>query len=295
MPGAMQIAALFLVGAWILTLCPRASSTSMGHPLPIPLKENRLSPQPSGSSAPAVNKERTSLPASVKPSQEYLDDDDDYEDYLLTVEPRTPGSPKPLPRLCNYNHCQHLQVPCVELSRASECLCPGITGPDLAPEPPRLQTVHVSETGASLRWCAPSSTVQEYRLQYQPVGGAFVSGPALNSTFRLMEVSGLLPSQEYLFCIVASNQAGSSPTDDGTREHGPCRLIRTSARWMPYVYIAAGLAAALVLVTISALVWHFCFRNKRKDLHRGSLDNILDGEPGLQGAANSSFRSEEQL
>ncbi|XP_077776322.1 LRRN4 C-terminal-like protein [Podarcis muralis] len=292
----MQIPGLFLVAAWILTLCPQASPTSMGHPLPVPLKENPLFPHPSGSNAPAESKDRTSSPAPVKPSLDYPDDQhyEDY-DYPLTAEPQMPGLPQPPHHLCKYNPCQHLQVPCAELSRASGCLCPGVTGPDVPPEPPRLQTVHTSEVGASMRWCAPSSTVQEYRLHYQLVGGDFLTGPALNNTFRLAAVSGLLPDHEYLFCIVASNRAGSSPTDDGTRQHGPCRLIRTPAHQMPYAYIAAGLAATLILVVISALAWHFCVRNRRKHPHRGSMDNILNAEPGLDGAANSSFRSEEQL
>ncbi|XP_063001744.1 LRRN4 C-terminal-like protein [Elgaria multicarinata webbii] len=286
----MQIPALFLMAAWILRLCPPGLSTSMGHPLPVPLRENHLFPRPSGSNTPAVHKERLSPPTTAHPFQDYPDD----YDYDNTVKPQTPRPARPPLRPCAYNHCQHLQVPCVELSYATGCSCPGVTGPNVAPEPPRLENVLVSETGASLHWCAPSSTVQEYRLQYRPVDGAFASGPALNNTFRLTAVSGLSPNREYLFCIVASNQAGASRTDDGEKEHGPCRIVRTPARQMPYAYVAAGLASALVLVVVSALSWHFFCRRKKR-VPRGSLDNILEGEPGLGGAANSSFRSEEQL
>ncbi|XP_060116403.1 LRRN4 C-terminal-like protein isoform X2 [Heteronotia binoei] len=244
-----------------------------------------------GDNTPVVIKDKPSLPAPAKSSQE----DTDYYDDYFTMDPlETPRSPQTPPPHCDYHHCHHLQVPCAELRRASGCLCPGITSPDVAPEAPHLQTIHISEAGVSLHWCAPSSPVEQYHVTYQVVGEASASGPALNSTFRLATISGLLPDKQYLVCIVASNQAGRSLTDDGQREHGPCRLIRTPPRQMPYVYVAVGLAAALILVVISALVWHFCVRRKKHVLH-GSRDNILDGEPGLGGTTNSTFRSEEQL
>ncbi|XP_015267671.1 PREDICTED: LRRN4 C-terminal-like protein [Gekko japonicus] len=291
MPGTMRIQRLFMVAIWILVLCPRGSPTSFGHPLPVPLKDN-YSP-PSGSNTPVVIKDKPSLPASSKSSQEDTDYYDD--DYPFTVDPlETPRSPQAPPPHCDYHRCHHLQVPCAELQKASGCLCPGITRPDVAPEAPHLQTIHVSEGGASLHWCAPSSPVEQYHVTYQVVGEAPASGPALNSTFRLATISGLLPNKQYLVCVVASNQAGRSRTDDGEQEHGPCRLVQTPPRQMPYVYVAAGLAATLVLIVISALVWHFCMR-RRKHLLHGSRDNILDGEPGPSGTTNTTFRSEEQL
>ncbi|XP_066466492.1 LRRN4 C-terminal-like protein [Tiliqua scincoides] len=272
---------LFLSAVGILSLCPPSSPTSMGHPLPVPLQEAHLSPHPLGSSAPATDEEKAALPTP----------EDYYSDIL---ELQTPEAPKAPSQRCDYNHCRHLQVPCSELHRVSGCLCPGITGPNVVPAPPRLETIHATEAGVSLHWCAPWSTVEEYQLLYQPTSAGFISGPVLNSTSRMAAVSALLPDTEYLFCIVASNQAGSSPTDDGHQERGPCRVVRTPARQMPYVYIAAGLASALVLVVISALVWHFFIRRKKPVFH-GSQDNILDGERGLHGAANHTFRNEEQL
>ncbi|XP_077180757.1 LRRN4 C-terminal-like protein [Paroedura picta] len=290
MPGTMRFQGLFMVAIWILLLCPQGSPTSFGHPLPVPLQEN-YSP-PSGSNTPVVIKDKPSLSAPTKSSQE---DVDYYDDYLFTVDPlETSRSPQPPSPHCDYHLCRHLQVPCAELQKASGCMCPGITSPGEAPETPHLQTLHVSEAGISLHWCAPPSPVEQYHVTYQAVGEASASSPALNSTFRLATVSGLLPDKQYLVCVVASNRAGRSPTDDGQREHGPCRLVHTPPRQIPYVYVAAGLAGALVLVVISALVWHFCMR-RRKHLLHGSRDNILDVEPGLGGTTNSTFRSEEQL
>ncbi|XP_042295159.1 LRRN4 C-terminal-like protein [Sceloporus undulatus] len=284
----MSIPAFFLVVSWTLTLWPQGSPTSLGHPLPTPLKENHIFLPASGSNIPAMNKGQTSPPAHIKMPQDHSDDD--YYDYgsILTEEPKRPDHPQLLPPRCNYNHCHHLQVPCMELSKVSQCMCPGITDPTVAPEPPRLQTIHVSEAGASVHWCAPSSTVQEYRLWYRPVNGPFISGPALNSTFRLAAVSDLLPGQEYLFCVVAYNQAGSSPTDNGFQERGPCRLVWTPSHQISYAYIAVGLACTLIVVVISILVWYFCY-HKKKRVYHGSLHNILDGEPGLSGVANTSF------
>lgn len=282
-PGVTRIP--LLAAVCILSLLPPSAPTSMGHPLPVPLREAHLFPRPLGSNAPAIDEDRSAVPTL----DDLLDDD-----YSYTLEPQTPETPQaPSPR-CNYNNCRHLQIPCSELRRATGCSCPGITGPDVAPEPPRLETIHTTESGVSLHWCAPWSTVEEYHLLYQPTSEGFILGPVLNSTSRMAAVSTLMPDTEYLFCIVASNQAGSSPTDDGSQERGPCRVVRTPARQMPYVYMAAGLAAALVLVVISTLVWHFFIR-RRKFLLHGSRDNILDGEPGLHGAANHSFRNEEQL
>ncbi|XP_063173011.1 LRRN4 C-terminal-like protein [Candoia aspera] len=281
-----------IMACGLLMLCPQGSPTSMGHPLPKPIQGADTLPSP-GSRTPISRQEKASPAVS--------DDYDDYEDYydnLWTTEPPLRGSPRPLPPICMYDRCKHLQVPCLELSRLSKCLCPGVTGPDVAPATPRLRAVHVSETRASVHWCAPSSTVQQYHLKYHAAGQGFIWGPPLNSTSRFTVVSELLPGTEYLFCVVASNQAGSSPTDDdgNVQEHGPCRLVRTPLRQMTYIYIAAGLASALILVAVSALLWHFCFR-KAKPVQHGSLDNILEAEPGLgqPGAANSSFRTEEQL
>uniref|UniRef100_A0A8C8VI59 LRRN4 C-terminal like n=1 Tax=Pelusios castaneus TaxID=367368 RepID=A0A8C8VI59_9SAUR len=183
-----------------------------------------------------------------------------YEDPSMTDTTEIPGSQHPPHQLCDYHHCRHLQPACTELSRETGCMCPGVTGPDVPPEPPQLGAVHVTEFGATLHWCAPSSTVSEYQLMYQADGGPPTVGPVFNSTFRMGVLGELHPSTSYLVCIMAANQAGTSPTDNGSRAHGPCRNIRTLAPQLPYAYVAAGVAAMLVLVVVIALAWHFGLR-----------------------------------
>ncbi|XP_070622847.1 LRRN4 C-terminal-like protein [Erythrolamprus reginae] len=279
---------LAIMACGLLTLCPRGSPTSMGHPLPESL-QGPHTPDPSVSRTPLSGPEK----GSPAVSDDYDDYDENYYDTTESPNSVTPGPPTPF---CAYDRCKHLQVPCAELSRLSKCLCPGVTGPDVTPDPPRLRAVHVSETRASLHWCAPSSTVHTYHLKYGILGEHYISGPALNSTVRVVVLSDLVPGTEYLLCVMAGNRAGFSPTDDGVREHGPCRRVRTPAHQMTYVYIAVGLACVVILGVVSVLLWRFYLR-KPKPVQHGSLDNILEGElsSGHAGTANSSFRTEEQL
>uniref|UniRef100_A0A8C6VKV7 LRRN4 C-terminal like n=1 Tax=Naja naja TaxID=35670 RepID=A0A8C6VKV7_NAJNA len=213
----------------------------MGHPLPKPL-QGPYTPHPSVNHTPLSGPEKGSPAAS----DNYDDYYEDYYDNVQTTEPPRSISPGTLTPFCAYDRCKHLQVPCMELSRLSKCLCPGVTGPDVTPD-----------TRASLHWCAPSSTVHLYHLKYRLPGEDFISGPPLNSTVRVTVLSDLVPGTEYILCVVAANQAGSSPTDDGVREHGPCRHVRTPAHQMTYVYIAVGLASVVILGVVSVLLWRF--------------------------------------
>uniref|UniRef100_A0A674J736 LRRN4 C-terminal like n=1 Tax=Terrapene triunguis TaxID=2587831 RepID=A0A674J736_9SAUR len=228
----------------------------MGGSLPLP---------PKGQSHwPWLHAQESSPLASSTPQHDLGTDYYSYEDFSTPDTPEMPGFQNPSHQPCVYHHCRHLQTACAELSKDTGCLCPGVTGPDVPPEPPQLGAVHVTESGASLHWCAPSSTVWEYRLMYQADGGHTIAGPIFNSTFRMAVLGGLHPSTSYLVCVMAANQAGASPTDDGSRAHGPCRTIRTLAPQLPYAYVAAGLAAMFGLVVVSALTWHFALRSRRR-------------------------------
>nr|XP_006118286.1 LRRN4 C-terminal-like protein [Pelodiscus sinensis] len=281
----LGLSAPVLTATCLLILCPGAAPTSMGGSLPLP---------PKGQSHWPWLHAQASSPLVFPTSQDDLETDYySYEDFTQDT-PKMPGSQSPPDQPCDYHRCRHLQPACAELSRETGCLCPGVTGPGVPPEPPQLGTVHITESGASLHWCAPSSTVREYRVMYQADGEPPIAGPIFNSTFRMAALGGLCPSTSYLVCIIAANQAGASPTDSGSQAHGPCRTIRTLASQQPYAYVAAGLAAMLCLVVVAALIWHFALRVRRRQFH-GSRDNILNGEVGPAGVANGSYGGEEQL
>uniref|UniRef100_G3UHH9 Leucine rich repeat neuronal 4 n=1 Tax=Loxodonta africana TaxID=9785 RepID=G3UHH9_LOXAF len=74
---------------------------------------------------------------------------------------------------CDYHPCKHLQTPCAELQKRLRCRCPGLSGEDTVPDPPKLQGVsEVTDTSALVHWCAPNSVVQEYQIRYHPEGQA---------------------------------------------------------------------------------------------------------------------------
>ncbi|XP_004683433.1 PREDICTED: LRRN4 C-terminal-like protein [Condylura cristata] len=176
---------------------------------------------------------------------------------------------------CDYDRCRHLQVPCKELQRTSApaCLCPGLSSPALPPEQPRLGEVRLvaEDSLAVVHWCAPSSPVHQYWLLLWPGGGAPQKGPPLNSTFRRAELKGLKPGGSYVVCVVAANGAGESSVPGpgglgldgaGGPSFGPCGRFRVPPRPRSLVHAAAGVGTALALLTCSALIWHFCLRDR---------------------------------
>lgn len=182
----------------------------------------------------------------------------------------------PLPAvLCDYDHCRHLQVPCQELQRAGRraCLCPGLSSALQPPQPPRLGEVRVeAETGrAEVHWCAPSSRVHQYWLLLWEGGGAPQKGPSFNSTVRRAELQGLKPGGAYVVCVVAANDAGESRAPGPGAEGldgadgpnlGPCGRLTVPPRPLTVLHVAVGVGSALALLSCSALVWHFCLRQR---------------------------------
>ncbi|XP_053418274.1 LRRN4 C-terminal-like protein [Nycticebus coucang] len=174
---------------------------------------------------------------------------------------------------CDYDRCRHLQVPCKELQRAgpTACLCPGLSSPGQPPEPPRLGEVHVvaQEGLAIVHWCAPSSPVHHYWLLLREGNRAPQKGPLLNATFRRTELKGLKPGGSYIVCVVAANEAGESqvpgwegPEGADVSAFGPCRRLSVPPTPLTLVHTAVGVGTALALLSCSALVWHFCLRER---------------------------------
>ncbi|XP_067877900.1 LRRN4 C-terminal-like protein [Heterodontus francisci] len=194
--------------------------------------------------------------------------DDNYEDYEEEEATSEPTAPGPMDR-CDYNPCTHMQVPCVELQHASPCLCPGISGEDVAPGKPRVRDVtQLSDSSASIHWCEPMSTVDGYRLVYGPLGTAANSTTQLiQNRSRTFTLDGLAPGTSYVVCAVASNQAGASQVSEGDlgaeAGFGPCITFTTTATRRLALYIALTIALLLLLVSSCVLLKYFCARRKK--------------------------------
>ncbi|XP_075401710.1 LRRN4 C-terminal-like protein [Tenrec ecaudatus] len=201
------------------------------------------------------------------------------QDFESREEKETPiptSWPDPVPVLCDYDRCRHLQVPCKELQKAGPqaCLCPGLSSPNQPPDPPRLGEVfRVAEEGrAVVHWCAPASPVHQYRMLLWEGRGAPQMGTPLNNTVRRAELKGLAPGGTYMVCVVAFNQAGESTVpvaQDGESlvgpdfpPFGPCNRFTMPPRPRSLLHTAVGVGTGLALLSCAALVWHFCLRDR---------------------------------
>ncbi|NXI59467.1 LRRN4 protein, partial [Chloroceryle aenea] len=159
---------------------------------------------------------------------------------------------------CDYNPCRHLQKPCSELQRASQCLCPGMSREDEVPDPPRLREVsEVTDSSAQIQWCAPNSVVHTYELMLHAQGNEnrqFVLDN-IYSTARQHTLYNLLPYTTYHICVTASNKAGSSqPVNQGIPGNS-CTRFKTKPS---YKSVFAALSAASGLLLISTIILSVC-------------------------------------
>ncbi|XP_049635863.1 LRRN4 C-terminal-like protein [Suncus etruscus] len=201
-----------------------------------------------------------------------LEKSEEDEPLLEEDEPAQPTLPTQQTEVrCDYDRCRHLQVPCKELQRVGPvaCLCPGLSSPALPPEQPRLGEVQVmaEEGWAQVHWCAPFSPVDQYwLLLWSDGGGTPQKGPPLNSTFRRAELKELKPGGAYVVCVVAANSAGESlvPGVSGLSSppFGPCGYFTMPPRPQTLLNAAVGVGIALALLSCSALMWHFCLRDR---------------------------------
>ncbi|XP_026358827.3 leucine-rich repeat neuronal protein 4 [Ursus arctos] len=182
---------------------------------------------------------------------------------------------------CDYQPCKHLQTPCAELQRRSRCRCPGLSGEDTLPDPPRLQEVtETTDTSALVRWCAPNSVVRGYEIRYSPEGrpgNQSVTVVAdIYATARQHPLYGLWPGTTYRVCVLAANRAGLSqpPASGRTRA---CAAFTTKPS---FVLIFAGLCAACGLLLVSTLLLAACLcrrgrtpRPQRYDTHLVAYKN----------------------
>lgn len=180
---------------------------------------------------------------------------------------------------CDYHPCKHLQTPCAELQRRLRCRCPGLSGEDTIPDPPKLQDVsETTDTSVLVRWCAPNSAVHSYQLHYSAEGRPGNQSVVGNiyATARQHPLYGLSPGTTYHVCVLAANRAGlSQPRASGRR--GPCVAFTTKPS---FVLIFAGLCAASGLLLVSTLLLTACLcrrvwtpRQQRYDTHLVAYKN----------------------
>ncbi|OCT84060.1 LRRN4 C-terminal-like protein [Xenopus laevis] len=218
-----------------------------------------------------------------------LNNEDNVDEKFTTKPPPAPLIP------CSYDRCKHLEPECEEIQRKAggNCLCPGLDGPTIPPDSPRIAEVNAGEKGISVGWCSPMSTVQGYRVLYGTTDSQLESGPILNNTYRLYAIENLLPGTSYRVCVVAFNGAGESPVnavedeeDDGweTGTPGPCRVLHTSNSSKSHIYLGIGVGLAMLVVLGLAVLGYFLWKRKR-----GSM-KLFGGEE--MGIRNHSYKAE---
>ncbi|XP_057560076.1 leucine-rich repeat neuronal protein 4 [Hippopotamus amphibius kiboko] len=276
------------VGAAPFTTVSPASSSNSGNPPRAASTAgtehqehaSRLVPEPDSSAAstPWANKHPGLSPAARSPAS---------TPQLARRTPATPRAPHPppseggIPMLllddsseeeesgkeeagppawdvpCDYHPCRHLQTPCAELQRRWRCRCPGLSGEDTLPDPPKLQAVaETTDSSALVRWCAPNSVVRAYQIRYAPEGGPGNQSVVRDvcATARQHALLGLSPATAYRVCVLAANGAGLS-------RRAACGAFSTGRS---PALLAAGLGAAggLLLVSTALLAAGLCRRGR---------------------------------
>ncbi|XP_053429994.1 leucine-rich repeat neuronal protein 4 isoform X2 [Nycticebus coucang] len=228
-----------------------------------------------GVSTPQPHQSTRTTPQALHPSHSgsgipilLLDDYSEEEEQMQ--EEGAPLQDAP----CDYHPCKHLQTPCAELQRRSPCLCPGLSGEDTIPDPPRLQGVSkTTDTSALVHWCAPNSVVHGYQIHYSAEGregNQSVVG-AIYATARQHPLYGLSPGTTYRVCVLAVNRAGlSQPRASGGRRACAAFTTRPS-----FTLVLAGLCAACGLLVVSTLVLSACLCRRARAPHPQRYDTDL--------------------
>ncbi|XP_074844560.1 leucine-rich repeat neuronal protein 4 isoform X2 [Carettochelys insculpta] len=183
---------------------------------------------------------------------------DDYDD----DQPKEAATQQVV--FCGYDPCQHLQKPCSELQRLSQCLCPGVSGDNTIPDPPRLKEVsETTDTSAQIHWCAPNSVVNTYQLVYHAKGSekSQLLVAEIYPTARKHTLYKLSPDTTYRVCVMASNKAGSSQTTKETISGNPCTHFTTKPSYKS-IFAALSLTTGVFLIT--TIVLSVCLYQKCK-------------------------------
>ncbi|XP_072436237.1 leucine-rich repeat neuronal protein 4-like [Chiloscyllium punctatum] len=187
---------------------------------------------------------------------------------------------------CNYDPCRHWQVPCHDLQHLTGCSCPGISGPDIPPDPVKIQRViKISDNSAEIYWCAPSSTVLHYYIIYQSDDNRqLYKTDNINPTYRRYTLHDLTSDSTYHTCVVAVNKAGSSAASSIWPSKGPCYIFKTKPNYNNIFYIASTVIIAILFILVIILSVCLCrIRQKERltDFSRISLDPLTLQNPAF--------------
>ncbi|XP_030621243.1 LRRN4 C-terminal-like protein [Chanos chanos] len=198
------------------------------------------------------------------PGIDYDYDSDTPKPPQTTRSPATTTTSKP----CDYDPCVFHEVSCFDLSVQTGCLCRGISGPDKRPEPPRLWKVSQGSSGeAVVHWCAPSSTVTQYKVILEGHEGQMqVFGEASrNGTVERLQAGTKV-------CVLAVNKAGESKqSEESCARYEPRTPDKAGLR---AGVIAGGVGFLLLLSLAALLLWRrqSC-KKERNDADAEGLGN----------------------
>uniref|UniRef100_A0A667YQE0 Fibronectin type-III domain-containing protein n=1 Tax=Myripristis murdjan TaxID=586833 RepID=A0A667YQE0_9TELE len=111
--------------------------------------------------------------------------------------------------LCDFDPCVHLQQPCPELREIKRwsCRCLGLTSDSSVTPGPvvALDVTRVWPRAASVRWCAPHSTLNAFLVWVLRQDGSAISNGTVSSLARQTSVFGLEAGHVYSVCVSALN------------------------------------------------------------------------------------------
>lgn len=213
-----------------------------------------------------------------------VDVDDDYNDYDEKDNPHiVKASERPslvhqAPQFCQYNPCKEDQEPCSVLSKNTGCICPGSSGPNEPPHPPRIQELlpvsHGGDKGkVEVKWCAPLSVVSSYKVMVQGREGQALE---FKDTLRRGVIGSLEAGTKV--CVEAMNSAGhSTETEFSCMRYDPPK----SSNYTLMLGVIGGGVALLLLLIIGAVVsWKYQLCRKPK---RDSSDGLGNPSYSTEG------------
>ncbi|CAH6787820.1 leucine-rich repeat neuronal protein 4 [Phodopus roborovskii] len=245
-----------------------ASTTLLSKYLgPLPTSSNPRSISQTNQRTQATTKAlHTHLPQDEIPVLLLDDESEEDETHDQVVAPHQDVS-------CDYHPCKHLQTPCTELQRRFRCRCPGLSGEDTIPDPPKLQGVsEMTDTSMLIHWCAPNSVVHWYQINYVAEGGSGNQSVVdIYATARQHPLYKLSPSTTYHVCVQAANRAGFSQQQTS----GWKRSCATFTTKPSSVVIFWGLCTSSGLLLVSTLVLSVCLWRQRWKPHKQFYDTDL--------------------